>query len=339
MSKDLVTTLRWADTTTAARHPLPCQTDLLNWQPTTVGPATGKPAWTLDIALPTLAADSLVVPSLSIVTQANYQFCAELHQTGNSQIATLPPVPSHTSTAATNTKRCVSPLDGVSTHIDYFCVTRKLRDMTLRLTLWTDRPPHTYLISVSMRAIDMAVADAVVQHPVATPLITPTPPRALSQRQAPQRFRGAICSPTATTMAIETTTQHSINWPNFVCMCRDRDTGLYGVWPLNLHAASRLGHLGNVETFSDWQSVEQVLRARLPVVASIRYAAGDLTGAPQAQTGGHLVLVHGLENSNVLVYDPAAANASQVPVRYTIAQFAKAWLQHRGAAYIVLPKT
>jgi hypothetical protein len=92
-----------------------------------------------------------------------------------------------------------------------------------------------------------------------------------------------------------------------------------------------------VELFSSWDPALACLRAGLPLVASIRYGAGELPGAPMNATGGHLVVVHGLAGRDVLVHDPAAAHHGAVMRRYPVDAFSRAWFRHRGAVYILCP--
>ena len=97
------------------------------------------------------------------------------------------------------------------------------------------------------------------------------------------------------------------DWAQLVTRSRDAATGMFGVWPLNLHAASRAGRLGAVEAFCDFSEPCSALRAGSPVIASIRFEADALTGAPLTRTPGHLVLVHGVCRTQVRVNDPAAS--------------------------------
>jgi hypothetical protein len=92
-----------------------------------------------------------------------------------------------------------------------------------------------------------------------------------------------------------------------------------------------------VEVQRDWQLASAVLAAGLPFVASIRFAEGELPGSPLRATRGHLIVVYGLTENEVLTLDPAAADDAGVPRRYPADAFARAWLSHRGAAYILLP--
>jgi hypothetical protein len=92
-----------------------------------------------------------------------------------------------------------------------------------------------------------------------------------------------------------------------------------------------------VEVFDDWCAPQRVIAAGVPMVASIRFAAGNLPGAPLKATPGHLVVVHGVGPDQVQVCDPAAPDTPTVPRTYATHHFARAWLEHRGAAYILLP--
>ncbi|MGI9326598.1 MAG: C39 family peptidase, partial [Pseudomonadales bacterium] len=89
--------------------------------------------------------------------------------------------------------------------------------------------------------------------------------------------------------------------------------------------------------FSNWDEVTPFLAADLPVVASIRYGKDQLPGSPMPSTGGHLVVVFGVDERWVLVNDPAALDRSAVTLRYPRAAFEKAWFEHRGAGYVLLP--
>src|SRR5690606_29697808 len=103
-----------------------------------------------------------------------------------------------------------------------------------------------------------------------------------------------------------------------------------------LAAAARHGSLGAVEAFDDWEAPLAVLAAGVPLVASIRFFPGELPGSPLTETGGHLVVVHGAGPAAVRVCDPAAAE-HEVAREYPADAFSRAWLRHRGAAYILPP--
>jgi len=110
-----------------------------------------------------------------------------------------------------------------------------------------------------------------------------------------------------------------------------------GNWPFNTaYAASRelsafvtrLRSLAEAETF---------VAAGVPVIASISFPAGGLTGAPISSTAGHLLVIVGFTSAgDVVVNDPAATTASGVRRTYDRAQFEKAWLGGSGGtAYVI----
>ena len=75
--------------------------------------------------------------------------------------------------------------------------------------------------------------------------------------------------------------------------------------------------------------------ATLKDAPQIDAIAGDLLAL--RERGDHLVVVHGADPETVHVNDPRAPDATSVPRRYPADDFSRAWLRHRGAAYILLP--
>src|SRR3989442_7917709 len=92
----------------------------------------------------------------------------------------------------------------------------------------------------------------------------------------------------------------------------------YGVWPAAIRAGGRYGVAGYLLRFPDWPSAAWCLAQGLPVIASVRYGAGELAGAAIPETTGHLLVLTGYEGDAVLVNDPAAATAASVARRYRL---------------------
>ncbi len=215
--------------------------------------------------------------------------------------------------------------DGVNVQVDCFVSRRPLAAGALVVEVDSPAPPRTYLLNVVVRPVQtMPRGTPGEVAPIALP--------ALSQTSLHESVRGGACSPTCVAMvvrsrvadvsheAIAATTAH---WPS----------RMLGVWPQNLWAAARHGVVGGIELLHDWQPIGSVLEAGSPVVASIRFEAGELAGAPLQRTSGHLVVLRGIRRGRVLVLDPAAPGGS-VERSYDACEFANAWLRHRGAAYV-----
>ena len=101
-----------------------------------------------------------------------------------------------------------------------------------------------------------------------------------------------------------------------------------GNWPFNTaYAASRTGH-AFVTRFASLRGVERFIKAGIPVVTSITFGRGELTGAPISSSRGHLVVVVGFTRSGrVVVNDPAARTRAGVRRTYARGQFENAWLK------------
>jgi hypothetical protein len=218
----------------------------------------------------------------------------------------------------------------VSSHIDCYHVHQRLTSPELHLTLNAQYQPAQYLICVSSRPL--TIAEPPLPSRRAALARAPAP---RSQMTAPETIAHRICSPTCVSMVLDLWNRPH-DWLTLAEECHDPVSGLYGVWPLALAAAARRGSLGAVEAFSDWQQPLAVLELGIPLVTSIRFFSGELPGAPLAETGGHLVVVHAACAEKVLVCDPAAADG-EVMREYPAAAFSRAWLRHRGAAYILPP--
>jgi hypothetical protein len=265
-----------------------------------------------------------LTPSFAMLGQWPYTFRFSVEADG--QRFELPAVPAEAPPAGKgNAKQ-----QGALRHkLDCWHVEAASKDATLRCEVEAPQAPSRYLLTVTSRPRQL---DDLPVPPGRAPR-APAPPR-YSQMLENPRIAARICSPMSLAMALNDAPGRA-PVHELLPLCRDPATGMYGLWPLALRAASRFGRLGAVEMLSDWSLVCANLEAGRPVVASIRYAAGALRGAPQAASGGHLVLVYGIEDGDVLVNDPAAPDRGSVARRYAIDEFAEAWFRHRGAAYML----
>lgn len=112
-----------------------------------------------------------------------------------------------------------------------------------------------------------------------------------------------------------------------------------GNWPFNVGYASAFGLGGSVNRFGSLVQVERWIEAGVPVVASVSWGSGQLSGAPLPASNGHLLVVRGFTRSgDVIVNDPAANSNSSVPRVYDRTQFFNAWMRGSGGVvYLVYP--
>lgn len=309
--------LRFADARTVTQYPLeiPFTAD---WQ-------AAESGWDFTIELTDLAKGDIVAPSLSVLDQPDYgfQFTLEI----DDKLYPLAPVP-----AEASHRQDPNPSDNrVRTAIDCFHLGRRAKRARLHCHLSTVSSPEHYLLAVSIRPTQMKIeaAEGASHHRLALP-------PARSQMLENPRIAGGICSPISTAMALGSH-RPAVDTGQIIRDCFDPSTRMYGSWPLAVRSAARIGCIGAVEVFSSWTPIMDCLRAGLPVVASIRFGAGELPGAPMASTAGHLVVVYGVTDEGVLVNDPAAPNHGTVSRSYPLIDFSRAWFRHRGAGYILCP--
>jgi hypothetical protein len=157
---------------------------------------------------------------------------------------------------------------------------------------------------------------------------------ALSQMDGAAAIASRICSPTCVAMVLAYW-QRPVALEALAAAMFHPGTDLYGVWPAAILAAGRRGLAGYLLRFPDWTAAAWCLAHGLPVIASIRYEAGELEGAAIGQTSGHLIVLTGWEDDVALVNDPAAPSAAAVPRRYSIAQLCRVWLERAGVGYVI----
>ena len=117
------------------------------------------------------------------------------------------------------------------------------------------------------------------------------------------------------------------------------DYGYHGAgnWAFNTaYAAVRTGD-AFVTRLANLQDAERFIAAGIPLVASIGFSRGQLSGAPISSTAGHLVVITGFTSTgDVVVNDPAASSNSSVRRTYDRGQFERVWLgSSSGTVYVV----
>lgn len=112
-----------------------------------------------------------------------------------------------------------------------------------------------------------------------------------------------------------------------------------GTWPFNTAYASRFGTDAVVHRLVNLRAMEQYIKQGVPVIASVAFSRGQLSGAPISSTPGHLLVVRGFTKSgDVIVNDPAGRTNAQVRRVYDRAQFERVWLKGSGGvSYVIAP--
>jgi hypothetical protein len=224
--------------------------------------------------------------------------------------------------------------DGLTAEIDEFVADAPAAAVRVRLRVRVDDrdAPFQAPWLVSLSAWDGSLpAPGAAPSRGAVRLAVP----ALSQMDADEAIRMRICSPVSVAMVLA-------YWSARVevaTMAREIfHSGLdrYGVWPAAIRAAGRYGVAGYLLRFPDWPSAAWCLEQGLPVIASVRYGAGELEGAAIPETTGHLLVLTGYEDDAVLVNDPAAAAAATVARRYRLDQLCRVWLERTGVGYVLV---
>ncbi len=164
----------------------------------------------------------------------------------------------------------------------------------------------------------------------------------------------AWCSPTATSMVLSyydalpgprasswVPDGHRDPWVDVAARATyDHGYDGTGNWAFNTAwAASRLGAGGEafVTRLTGARQAERFVGAGIPLVASVTFGPGELDGAPIGSTAGHLLVIVGFDDAgDVVVNDPAAADAPGVRRTYDRAQLERAWLTRSGGLVYVI---
>lgn len=160
------------------------------------------------------------------------------------------------------------------------------------------------------------------------------PPR--SQMTEKPELRRDICSPASLGMLLQFWGRR-LRTVEVAEAVRDRRAGVYGNWPLNVAAAAARGLAGQVARLPSLLELQDEIAAGRPVIVSVSFNKGELSGAPLERTRGHLFVVSGFtDKGDVIVRDPAAPDASGARRVYKREQFERAWLRNKlGLAYLL----
>jgi hypothetical protein len=121
-------------------------------------------------------------------------------------------------------------------------------------------------------------------------------------------------------------------------MVYDHGYGGTGNWAFNTaYAATLVGGDSYVTRMRDLREAEDYVAAGVPLVISVAFGRGQLSGAPISASNGHLLVVVGFEaDGDVVVNDPAGASNGEVRRVYDRAQLERVWIAASGGtAYVI----
>ena len=266
-----------------------------------------------------------ILPCLSVVHDGawGYQFAVECEtKTGQRSRAVLEPVGSFLGAEVGEAT------EAVEAAIDLLRIRTPLQAATLHLRVQGVAPKAPALLSVSVRHKGAVPVPTLAGRDTALAV----PPQ--SQMALRPALASRVCSPTSVAMVLAYY-GHRPDIYDVIAAAYHQPSGLYGVWPANIHAAAGQGLLGYLLHFPSWAAAHALLNAGFPIIASVRYEAGELTRAAIERTAGHLLVVRGCAGPTVLVNDPAAP--AEVARAYDLEEFCKIWLERSAVGYVLFP--
>ncbi len=158
-------------------------------------------------------------------------------------------------------------------------------------------------------------------------------PISQKEQDSPDKMR--ICSPTALCMALNALGR-PVALSTVLQNVYDPAADIFGNWFFNTAYASQQRLDVHFQRFGSLSELEENCASNSLVIASLSYEENELPGAAQKQTSGHLVLIRGYKDGQILVADPAGETAADVLRAYDAKPFARAWINNkRGAAYLL----
>jgi hypothetical protein len=273
-----------------------------------------------------------VLPSWNIYSPPGCGFCIELRAGGGDRWSSWLYLGSFGGVGELAPKKLADEWGKVQ--VDYLALATKAQLVQYRVRLFSSDPCH----SPEIRLFALACSGSGTQAPRSrsSPLRNvrlPVPFR--SQGTEDPRIAGDICSPTCVAMVME---YWGIKRPTaeIARIVYDREYEMYGIWPRAVQAASQYGLKGWVQRFRRWEEVEEMISRGQPVIASIAFGAGELSGSPTESSEGHLIVVCGFDGrGNPICNDPAWRSASDGVLVYDRGELARAWFSNSAVGYVI----
>lgn len=252
--------------------------------------------------------------------------------------------------------------DTLATRSGYSLTDYRLTVRLMRPAGSTDAPTLTSIGAMASALPDTKKVPRSANGPaVGTVLDVPTYSQERHVGHFPQWDNGgeAWCSPTSTSMVVaywgHGPTAQETAWvtvalpdetdPQVDFTARNVFDYTYdgaGNWPFNAAYAATRGDLrGFVTRLRSLREAEEFIAAGIPLVASVSFKKGELTGAGYG-TNGHLMVIVGFTpDGDVVCNDPAShllADDAKVRVTYDRQEFENVWVPHSGGiVYVIHP--
>ena len=156
-----------------------------------------------------------------------------------------------------------------------------------------------------------------------------------AQGDSPRPLQPQICSPTSTSMVLQ---YWGIDRPTLenAMAIYDGEYDMFGNWNRAVQRCGELGANGWLTRFRNWDEVHPYIAAGVPVIASIRFNAGEFPSSLLKASNGHLIVIRGFNNDgDVIVNDPGHRDGGDGAV-YKADELAHAWFDKGGAGYVIL---
>jgi hypothetical protein len=119
----------------------------------------------------------------------------------------------------------------------------------------------------------------------------------------------------------------------------DPDHEMFGNWGRAVQYAGSLGLDAWLERFRNWDQVKAKIATGQPVIASIRFNAGEFPSALEKSSKGHLIVIRGFTPAGDVICNDPGNRARGNGVVYKANELGHAWFDHGGVGYIIVGKT
>lgn len=236
----------------------------------------------------------------------------------------------------------VTSFDGGKVDIDTLELTRPADAFEFRATMheFKTTDPSAELSPV-LKRIDVITSrnrderSEPASKPSWTPIDLPVPFRA--QGWEAKSIRHSVCSPTSVSMVLEWAGTKRATAENCMAIWDD-EYALFGNWNRAVQLAGSLGHEAYLNRFATMDEARATLSSGQPIIASIRFKAGEFPSNIQKSTAGHLIVLRGVtESGDIICNDPASRDRGE-HVIYKADELGRAWIGSTGGVGYIIRK-